>query len=74
MTDINDIITLLDDMQSLADFRVQEIVGPDNWSVYSDLCDLIYLAKKSAFTLLQEQEARSTDKQRKMVKWDDLER
>lgn len=56
MPEMEKIITLLDDMRSLADLRIHEIVSPDNWNVYSDLCDLIDLAKESALAMLREQE------------------
>jgi len=35
------ILTRLDDMRMFADITLHPVVSPDNWSVYSDLCDLI---------------------------------
>ena len=35
------ILTRLDGMRMFADITLHPVVSPDNWHVYSDLCDLI---------------------------------
>ena len=50
------VITLLDEMRMFADLKVHEIVSPDNWNVYAELCDMIDKAKDDALSLLKEQE------------------
>ena len=57
MADLENVITLLDDMRMFADLKVHEIVSPDNWNVYSELCDLIDLTKENALSLLKAQDA-----------------
>lgn len=56
MPDREKVITHLDDMRLFADTRVHQIVSPENWEVYSDLCDFIDLIKKEILDLLKEQE------------------
>ena len=56
MTDMEKIITHLDDMRLFADTRVHQIASPDNWEIYSDLCDLIDLVKEEVLALLKEQQ------------------
>ena len=51
------VITHLDDMRLFADTRVHSIVSPENWGIYSDLCDFIDLIKEEVLDLLKEQEA-----------------
>jgi len=57
MPDREKVITHLDDMRLLADIKIHPIVSPENWNVYSDLCDLIDVVREDAITLLKEQEA-----------------
>ena len=57
MVDGEKIMTHLDDMRLFADTRVHQIVSPENWSVYSDLCDLIDIVKEETTALLKEQDA-----------------
>ena len=57
MSDREKVITYLDDMRLFADTIVHQIVSPENWGVYSDLCDFIDLVKEEIAILLKEQEA-----------------
>lgn len=56
MTDKEKVIALLDDMRLIADLRIHQKVSPDDWNVYSDLCDLIDLTKESVLALFRKQE------------------
>jgi len=50
------VITHLDDLRSFADAIVHPVVSPDNWDVYSSLCDYIDLIKTEVECLLKEQD------------------
>ena len=56
MTDREKVITHLDDMRLFADTRVHQIVSPENWEIYSELCNFIDLVKEEILDLLKEQE------------------
>lgn len=56
MPDKETVITHLDDMRLFADTRVYQIVSPENWGIYSDLCDFIDLIKEEILALLKEQD------------------
>ena len=58
MPDSEKVLMHLDDMRLFADTRVHQIVSPENWEVYSDLCDFIDLVKEEILALLKEQEVR----------------
>ena len=57
MTDREVVITHLDDLRLFADVTVHPVVSPDNWDVYSSLCDYIDQIKTEVEILLKEQEA-----------------
>ena len=57
MTDREVVITHLDDLRLFADVTVHPVVSPDNWDVYSRLCDYIDQIKTEVEILLKEQEA-----------------
>lgn len=57
MTDREVVITHLDDLRLFADVTVHPVVSPDNWNVYSSLCDYIDQIKEDVEILLKEQEA-----------------
>ena len=57
MTDREVVITHLDDLRLFADVTVHPVVSPDNWNVYSSLCDYIDQIKEEVEILLKEQEA-----------------
>ena len=46
----------MDDMRLFADTRVHQIVSPENWEIYSELCNFIDLVKEEILDLLKEQE------------------
>ena len=56
MADREKVITHLDDMRLFADTRVHQIVSPENWEIYSELCNFIDLVKEEILDLLKEQE------------------
>jgi len=56
MTDREMVITHLDDLRLFADVTVHPVVSPDNWNVYSSLCDYIDQIKTEVEILLKEQE------------------
>ena len=56
MTDREVVITHLDDLRLFADVTVHPAVSPDNWDVYSSLCDYIDQIKTEVEILLKEQE------------------
>ena len=58
MADREKVITHLDDMRLFADTRVHQIVSPENWEIYSELCNFIDLVKEEILDLLKEQEAK----------------
>jgi len=58
MTDREMVITHLDDLRLFADVTVHPVVSPDNWNVYSSLCDYIDQIKTEVEILLKEQEPR----------------
>ena len=41
MIDREKVITHLDDLRQFADVDVHPIVSPENWDIYSTLCDYI---------------------------------
>lgn len=57
MTDRKNVVSKLDELRQFADTEIHPIVSPDNWDVYSKLCDLIDLTKEEVLALLKEQEA-----------------
>lgn len=63
MTDREMVITHLDDLRLFADVTVHRVVSPDNWDVYSSLCDYIDQIKTEVEILLKEQEAKQVIKQ-----------
>lgn len=56
MPDRENVVSKLDELRQLADTEIHPIVSPDNWYVYSKLCDLIDLAKADILDMLKEQE------------------
>ena len=56
MTDREVVITHLDDLRLFADVTVHPAVSPDNWDVYSSLCNYIDQIKTEIEILLKEQE------------------
>lgn len=58
MAEINreKVVSKLDELRQIADTEIHPIVSPDNWDVYSKLCDLIDLAKADILDMLKEQE------------------
>lgn len=56
MIDREVVITHLDDLRLFADVTVHPVVSPDNWDVYSNLCDYIDQIKTEVEMLLKEQE------------------
>ena len=57
MADREVVITHLDDLRLFADVAVHPVVSPDNWDVYSRLCDYIDQIKTEVEILLKEQDA-----------------
>lgn len=56
MTDRERVITHLDDLRLFADITVHPVVSPDNWEVYSSLCDYIDQIKTEVDMLLKAHE------------------
>lgn len=56
MIERENVTSKLDDLRQFADTEIHPIVSPDNWDVYSKLCDLIDLTKADIIALLKEQE------------------
>lgn len=56
MIDREAVITHLDDLRLFADVTVHPVVSPNNWDVYSSLCDYIDQIKTEVEILLKEQE------------------
>ena len=48
----------LEELRNFADTDVHPVVSPDNWDVYSDLCDLIDEFGTDALALIRQQQAR----------------
>ena len=55
MIDREVVITHLDDLRLFADITVHPVVSPDNWEVYSSLCDYIDQIKTEVDMLLKQQ-------------------
>ena len=58
MIDREKVIAHLDDLRQFADVDVHPVVSPENWDIYSTLCDYIDQIKEEVETLLKEQEPR----------------
>ena len=56
MADLEKVITHLDDLRLFTDIDVHPVVSPENWGIYSTLCDYIDQIKEEVETLLKEQE------------------
>lgn len=48
----------LEELRNFADTKVHPIVSPENWGVYSDLCDLIDEFGTDALALIRQQQER----------------
>ena len=48
----------LKELRNFADTDVHPVVSPDNWGVYSDLCDLIDNLTSDALALIRQQQER----------------
>lgn len=66
MSDRENVVSKLDKLRLFADTEIHPIVSPDNWDVYSKLCDLIDLTKDDVLSLLKEQENRIKDLEEKL--------
>ena len=56
--DMEKVISRLDNLRRFADTEIHPIISPDNWVVYSILCDLIDFTKADILSMLKEQEAK----------------
>lgn len=61
MLDREKVVSKLDDLRQFADTEIHPIVSPDNWDVYSKLCDLIDMTKDDVLALLKEQDSMIED-------------
>lgn len=57
MADREEIVEIFSELRNFADNDVHPVVSPENWHVYSKLCDLIDQAKEYVLALLKEKEA-----------------
>lgn len=58
MANMEKVTSKLNDLRQFADTEIHPIVSPDNWGVYSKLCDLIDLTTADILAMLKEQEPR----------------
>lgn len=56
MDDKEETVEIFSELRNFADNNVHPVVSPENWRVYSKLCDLIDQAEEYVLAMLNEQE------------------
>ena len=62
MDDLRDkVLQEIDELRAFADSDIHPIASPDNWDVYSELCDLIDEVKESFLSMPEAHEPNNHD-------------
>jgi predicted nucleic acid-binding protein len=59
----------LEELRNFADTDVHPVVSPDNWDIYSDLCDLIDEFGTDALAVIRQQQERIAELEAANASW-----
>ena len=66
MPDREKIVEIFSKLRNYADNDVHSVVNPENWHIYSKLCDLIDEAEEDVLVLLKDQEKKFNELEEKL--------